>query len=56
MDQLVVGLTQASLWVQVPVLLLVLIPLAVLGAIVLTRAVDWLGWAGHLLASKRKKD
>ncbi|SES29235.1 hypothetical protein [Corynebacterium cystitidis] len=41
MDQVVPWLTQASLWVQVPVLLAVLMPLAGIGAVVLIRGVDW---------------
>ncbi|WIM67104.1 hypothetical protein QP027_08200 [Corynebacterium breve] len=43
MGELLVDLTQASIWIQLPVMLLVIMPLAGVGAVLLLSAIDRLG-------------
>ncbi|WP_018296064.1 hypothetical protein [Corynebacterium lubricantis] len=43
MDQLIQALTQASLWIQLPLVLLVVLPIAGVVAVVLLRIIDAVG-------------
>ncbi|MHA2789505.1 hypothetical protein ACXZ66_10215 [Corynebacterium sp. S7] len=43
MDQLIQALTQASIWIQLPLVLLVVLPIAGVVAVVLLRIIDAVG-------------